>query len=309
MSKKFYTGFLLFYLVAAVIFGVGIILSLLGVSNPWFESYNHYYTIAVNTGASLVMVVVGGLIGWAFWDDEIIKYRVSEVCGIIGIILFLLSAGLLMIWPVFVWFFMIAGLLCSYSVIAYVFNMINDRIRVSNWERAVIGAVFTFVFLYFIGYKSNVRINKVFAVDPKHFPFTKTLAGIVELSPYMAIASLLMLFCFLFALRPKKESNSEVPQVSLNQEPGENNSGKNLFFIYNGVFASIGMFVFSLALIHAGDAFIKNAASVLDFNSESICRNISEKTGIIYLDNKYELILVDQPVEKQHIYKVQKCVL
>lgn len=309
MSRKFYTGFFLFYLVAAVIFVVGITLSSLGVSNPWFESYNHYYNIAVNISASFVMVVSGGLIGWAFWDDEIIKYRVSEICGIIGIILFLLSAGLLIIWPVFVWFFMIAALLCSYSLIAYVYNMINDRIRVNNWEKAVISAFFSFVFLYFIGYKSNIRINKIFAVDPKHFPFTKTLAGIVEFAPYMAITSLLMFFCFLYAVRPKKKRNSEISQVSFDQEPGDDNSGKNLFFIYNGMFASFGMFIFSLSLINAGDIFIKNAASVLDFNSKSICRNVGERTGVIYLDNKYELILVDQRVEKQHIYKVQKCVL
>lgn len=309
MSKRFYIGFISFYTVAAVIFGIGIILSFLGVSNPWFESYNRYYTVTVNISATLVMLVMGALIGWAFWDEQIFKYGISEICGIIGIILFLLSAGLLMIWPVFFWLFMVAGLLCLYSVIAYVFNIIYDKVRVSNWDKLVIPAVFSFGFVYLIGYKSNIRINKVFAVDPKHFPFTKTLAGIVEISPYITVMSLILFAYFLFILYYKKKSNIENSGLNSGEKLGENNSGKTLFLIYNSGAASFVIFIFSVALMHSGDGFIKNAASVLDFNSKSICRNVDKQSSVIYLDNKYDLILVDQIVEKQHVYKVQKCVL
>lgn len=301
MSKNFYNVLIFFYVLAGAIYGVEIILSLLHMRIDWLENYIRYYDVFINVIHSIGMIILSLLIGFAFWQDKIFKYKLSEISGILGIILFLFSAGMLMFWPKFVWCFMFAGILCLYAVVVPLFNIIYDKLNGNNWEAGALFAILSFVFLYFTGYKSNIRLNKIFAVDPRHFPFSKTLAGIVEISPYIALISVVSLVCFLGTLKNKKVSDNEIS--------AKNNAGKYLFLSWNGSFASISLIIFCLALIKGGDVVIKNTAFALDFNTTSICQNVDKKAGVIYLDNKYELILVDLIVEKQHTYHVMKCIL
>ncbi len=301
MSKHFYNSLIFFCVLTGVIFAIKMTLPFFGIKIPWFESYSHYHEVIVNTLASIVMIILSLFVGFAFWQDKIFQYRLSEISGILGIILFLFSAGMLIFWQVFVWCFLLAGILCLYSVVVPLFNKIYDKLKGNNWEAGALFAIFSFILLYFTGYKSNIRLNRIFAVDSRHFTYSKALASVVELSPYIAVISLISLVCFLGALRNKKNSNNKTPE--------NNNAGKILFLSWNGSFASISLFIFSLALIRSGDIVIKNTAFALDFNARSICQNVDKKAGVLYLDNKYELILVDRVVEKQHSYQVMKCIL
>jgi hypothetical protein len=72
--------------------------------------------------------------------------------------------------------------------------------------------------------------------------------------------------------------------------------------------ASMFLFIFSLAFVGGGGSIIKNVASSVDFNPNSICKDISKNDGIIYLDPVYNLIIVNgKNEEEKHTYTIKEC--
>jgi len=301
LSKNFNNGLILFISLAIVIFSAEWFLDFAGVKIPWFITLSNYYYIAIKVGVMLLTVRLGVLMGWVFWQNKIFKYRLSEIAGIIGIIVFIISMGLLLFFPIFIWFFLLAGLLCLYAVIVPVFNVIYERMGGNKWEAGAVFAVVSFALLYYMGYKSNIRLNEIFAVDPKHFPFTKTIASIVQVAPAGIAISLIAMLSFYLASNKKRNIADHDVEKS--------DAGRQLFLSFNGIFASLILLVLSIALTANGDAIIKNSAATMDFNARSVCQNVEAASGVIYLDNKYELILIDQMVKEQHRYTVSTCTL
>lgn len=256
----------------------------------WLESNVSIFSTIQISFSSVILGIGGIFLGWAFLNDGILKYKLSEISGMIGVVIALLSFGLMLFWPVFTWLMFLAGTLCLYAVVSPAANAIYKNIKCSRWEAGGLTALFSFLFLFFTGWLSNVIINDVFEVDPKHFPLTKVVAVVVVLSPLLFVISSFALLFFIYKLIKGKDEGSF-----------------NLFLSFNGVIAFISVFIFSFTMSLGGKTVIRNAASLLDFNAKSICSNVSEGEGVIYLDNKYELVLVDKEEGTKHIYNIIKC--
>lgn len=231
------------------------------------------------------------LIFYAFYEDGISKYSLSNIAGIIGICATLLSLSVIRFAPVFVWVLLVSGILCLYSISVPIISSIYKKMDGNDWEKGAVTATLGFFLLYWLGYKSDIVINTIFLVDPKHFSYSKFIAGLVVLSPYIFAASFGFILYFSFkAFTAKKGSCNKS------------------FFTLNGMFSSIVLFIFSFTLWGGGNVVIKNTASVVDFNPYSICSNITNKEGVIYLDPKYHLVLVNgKDEENHHTYTVTHC--
>jgi len=236
--------------------------------------------------SSLILITLCLAFGYVFYKDGISRYRISEISGIIGIFTFMLSLIFLSIWPVFSWGILISGILCFYAASVPTINMIYEKMNINNWEKGTIAALISFILLYFISYKSNILINDIFSVDPKHFYFTKFIAGIIVVAPCIFVISFLSLVYNLYKMA--KNDN-------------------NLFYFFTGFIASYCFLISSLAFNAGGSTIIRNFASVVDFNSNSICMNVDKSHGVIYLDNIYQLILIDKKENGIHSYEIIKC--
>ncbi len=261
--------------------------SFLGFTVTW-----QYIKISQEKTVGLMALVVFGLfslyLSAAFYNDGVFKYRTSEISGIIGVTLGFVSLSLMILLPFFSWLLLISGMLCLYSALTPFINEINKRMN--NWEKGSITAILAFLVLFYLNYKSNILINEVFFVDPKHFAFTRIISAFIVASPLLFLISIFTLVTIAIMLSLKK-----------------NRIENNNFTLICSILAALTTFLFSFPLINNGKHIIENVASVVDFNSKSICLNVKGNAGVIYLDDRYNLILTDNVNNKMHNYKIEIC--
>ncbi|PKH25317.1 hypothetical protein CIG19_05635 [Enterobacterales bacterium CwR94] len=284
--------FVLFFLAGPVALLLSEIPLIFGLHIQWLEKHTHIFALIQTILLISVFIIFTLLFSVAFFKDGIFKYTFSEIsgiAGIAGIVLFLLSSSLMVFFPFFSWLAILGGLFCLYTVFVPLITLIHKKMDGNNWEKAAVGAILSFVFLYYTGYKSNILINDIFSVDAHHFLFTKIIAIATIISPALTIISLFPLFHYsnLFRKRESEKSDS--------------------FFVLNSFLASFCLMVFSILMLSNGKDLVKNVASTVDFNARSICSNVSNGEGVIYLDDRYELILVDKIDNNQHQYEIRKC--
>lgn len=256
----------------------------------WLEDHRHLL-FNIHRGYLLVTFLSGCLLFSAgFIADGILKYKPSEISGILGILLSFLTLGLLLFFPDMIWLLMLASILNLYSFSTPIVNLIIERATGNRWEKIIILSITSFVFVFYTGYESNILINELFAVDARHFTFTKIIAIAIIVSPYLLVASIILFICNLYKILDERPDNSS-----------------NLFLSINGFLASFCLVIFSTIFVFHGRSVIKNVASTVDFNARSICSNVNNGEGVIYLDDRYELILVDKIDNNQHQYEIRKC--
>lgn len=281
---------LFFYLLGPVAFFFAKISTDYNLGLTWLEEHLSLYEATQRYFLSTILGLGSLSFGIAFYRNGVFQYRLSEISGICGIIIALTSLCLVPFWSIFSWIFMLAGFLCLYSVLVPIVTFLYKKMEGNSWEKGAVTAFVSFLILYFVSYQSNILISNIFEVDPKHFPFTHVIAGIVVLAPFVFLLSLILLICFICVLMRTKEGKGERSFLSL-----------------NGMIASMFLFIFSLAFVGGGSSIIKNVASVVDFNPSSICENAKKSLGVIYLDNRYELILINEKQQNKHIYELAKC--
>lgn len=290
MRKLSFYIFLALYLCGPLLYFIAKISSDYSLGIGWLEHNIKSYKTIQDVFLTLVFGVGSIVFSLAFYKDGIFKYQLSDISGVIGIVLSLLSLCLMLFWSIFIWLFAFSGVLCLYASLVPLINEIYKKMDGNNWEKSAVTAVLSLVVLFFINFKSNILLNDIFSVDPKHFPYTKMIAGLVVVSPYLFLISFFSLLFLVFKLITFKKDG-----------------GSHSFIVLNGMLASVMVFAFSFILEVGGDVAIKNAASTLDFNSKSICLNVSEGTGVIFMDDKYDLILLDKKKKSEHIYQLARC--
>lgn len=256
---------------------------------PWLDDNIGFFKTVKIYYVSFILIAGGLVYLCAFLDDDIKKYRLPWIAGIIGIIISLISYSLSLLWPVFIWGALISGVLCFYAALTPIIDGFNKKVGSNVWEKSVAMAFVSFLFIYYTGYQSNILINNTFMVDARHFPYTRIVASIVILSPYAFFFSAALL-CF--ACYKMIRGNID---------------GQQHFLVVNGFMASISLFIFSGSIVTNGPQLIKNVASVVDFNANSICANVNREFGVIYLDERYEKVLIDEGVKNSHVYKIMQC--
>ena len=291
MRNYFFYPLVFLYLFGPLLFFIAKISLDYDLNISWLKNNIKIYETIQNIFLGLVFFSGSITFGLAFWKDGAFKYNLSDISGIIGIVISLLSLSMMLIWSVFFWGFVLSGILCLYAACAPLLNAIYRKMEGNSWEKGTITAALSFFILFIISYKSNILLNNLFLVDPKHFPFTKIITGFVVASPVCFIISFISLLILSFKLMRLR-----------------NESGTYSFWMLNGMLASMTVFTLSFTLSLGGDKLIKNVASTVDFNSKNICSNVEANIGVIYLDNKYDLILLDTMKAKEHYYSIQKCV-
>jgi hypothetical protein len=284
-----------YYFVFLILTIISLALTLYGLSNylDFTVTWQYVNISEEKTIGFLELVLFGAFslyLGTAFHSDGILKYKTSEICGIIGIISGCTSLSVMILFPSFSWALLISGILCLYAALAPIINEINKRMN--SWEKGTISATLAFFILYYLNYQSNILINGVFSVDPKHFPFTRIVSAFIVASPLLFLISFITLIIIFIMLFMKSNSNK-----------------KNTFFLLCAAFAALTTFLFSTPLINNGKNIIKSAASIVDFNSKSICINVKNNVGVIFLNDRYDLILTDNVNNKKHSYEVKTCQL
>ncbi|WP_039037672.1 hypothetical protein [Pseudoalteromonas sp. ECSMB14103] len=283
---------LLFYFLGPVAFFVAQLSNSYGWDLTFLEKNISFYQTTQNYFLSIILGVLSLLFGYAFYKGGVLKYRVSDISGIFGILIALLSLCFIPFFPIFSWVFMFAGFLCLYSTLVPLVSKLYEKMKGNDWEKGAVTAFFAYIIWYFCSYESNILLSNIFAVDPKHFPYTQLIGGIVVLSPLIFFISFVSLCVFSWKLLTLKKSNE-----------------KSSFLFLNGMITSMFLFIFSLAFASGGTNIIKNVASVVDFNPNSFCEGVSDNEGVIYLDPTYNLILVtgiDKEGEHSYIPKICK---
>lgn len=282
---------LFFYFLGPVAFFIAKLSTDYGWGLALLEENIFFYEATQRYFLSFFLALGSVVFGYAFYKDGILKYRLSDISGIVGIVIALLSLCFMPFFSAFSWIFMFAGFLCLYSVLVPLLSKIYEKMDGNNWERGAVTGLISFGILYFSSYESNILLSKIFAVDPKHFPYTQIIGCVVVLSPWVFVLSIFSLSYFIWKLMRVKKDDS-----------------KYSFLFLNGMVASMFLFIFSLVFVGGGTRIIENVAAKVDFNPSSICTGGSEYDGVIYLDPVYSLILIDEKNKKgAHTYTVKEC--
>ena len=286
----FYTV-LFFYFLGPVAFFIAKLSTEYGWGLALLEENLSFYEATQRYFLSFFLALGSIVFGCAFYKDGILKYRLSDISGIVGIVIALLSLCFIPFFSVFSWVFMFAGFLCLYSVLVPLVSKILEKMGGNNWEKGAVTGLVSFAILYFSSYESNILLSEIFSIDPKHLPYTQIIGGVVVLSPWVFVFSMFSLSYFIWKLLRANKDDS-----------------KYSFLFLNGMIASMFLFIFSLAFVGGGNTIIENVAAKVDFNPSSICEGGSEYDGVIYLDPVYNLILIDEEDEKgAHTYTVKEC--
>ncbi|MCS3432679.1 hypothetical protein [Klebsiella sp. BIGb0407] len=288
MRKILFFIFLTIFLLDSILFFIASSSEHFGMGFDFLEQKITYFETIQRWSILFILTTFCFSFGHTIYHDGIFKYKVSEISGIFGIIAFMISFSFSVIWPVFSWGVLIAGALCFYAISVPVINIIYEKMNGNKWEKGTVTALISFMVLYFINYKSNIIINDIFAVDPKHFYFTKFIASVIIVAPYVFVISIISLLYNIY-------------KISKNKDDG------NLFYFFTGFLASCCFLISSIAFTVGGNNIIRNVASIVDFNSKSICVNVDKSHGVIYLDDKYQLILIDKKEKGIHRYEITKC--
>lgn len=272
---------LFFYFLGPVAFFIAKLSTDFGWGLVWLEENLSFYEATQRYFLSFFLALGSIGFSYAFYKDGVLKYRLSDISGIIGIVVALLSLCFIPFFSIFSWIFMFAGFLCLYSVLVPLISKIYAKMSGNNWEKGAVTGLISFVIFYFASYESNILLSQIFAVDPKHLPYTQLIGSVVVLSPWLFVLSIFSLSYFIWKLLRSTKDDS-----------------KYSFLFLNGMIASMFLFIFSLVFVGGGTKIIENVASIADFNPNSICENSSGYEGVIYLDPVYNLILVEKEDEK-----------
>ncbi|EJE4188983.1 MULTISPECIES: hypothetical protein [Vibrionaceae] len=271
----------------------------ISIENEWqlslFEDHAGIIRTVKDVFLSLLAFCLALFMLLSFWVDGISKHRLSDVFGIIGLTISLLCLAAIKLWPTAVWLLLVSAFLSAFCFIRPCVDYVKENVKASEWEKGVLIAIAMYFFIYWVGYNANIKLSLMFGVDPKHFDYTKPLAGVVFLAPYLVIAffCLVVLLGFRLFLKKNDGANTELE-----------------FYELNGLFASVSLLIFSFAFTLGSDSLLERFASVVDFNPSNVCRGLSKEVdGVIYLDPGYSLVLVYNSAakSKDSKYVVTSC--
>lgn len=273
-----------------------------------FKELASFSEFALKIYASGILIFFLVALIFAFFSLNLKKYRLSYISGIFGAIAFPAGVVLTLYFPFGLWVVLIAGALCLYSLATPVITGIIDRMGGNAWEVAAVTGLLSFVLAYWVGYQADIMLNQIFGVDPRHFTYSRYVAGFVVISPYICIASFFSLIFYLFSFCSKGNKGLEEDSSSNVGKKKSISDGAKNFMYMTGFFSSYVVFSFSIVFWEHGEIALKKIANVVDFNPVSICSNIENNFDVVYLDKIYNLVLVSRKnSDGEYLYNVAKC--
>tara|TARA_Y100001936_G_scaffold252684_1_gene313580 strand:- start:11315 stop:12211 length:897 start_codon:yes stop_codon:yes gene_type:complete len=239
---------------------------------------------------SFTFLLFGVVFLVGFYLDGIKKHRLSDIAGIWGLIITCFCFGLMYWWDFTVWFLLLSSWLTIYCFIIPIVEYFSKKVGETNWEKAFIVSVPSLILLYIAGYNADILLSNSFGIDPSHFSYTKPVASLVFLAPFIFIGSFfLVLFLAAWVVRKSGDENP--------------------FRQFVGFFSAIILFTFSFVLWGNGSKAIEQVAVIVDFNPNSVCALERQYDGFIYLDPVYNLVFVydSNAVDKEDKYFITEC--
>lgn len=217
------------------------------------------------------------------------EYNLHDLAGILGVFLSAFSLFVLTFYQeqIVVFSFAFSGALCTYCVSIPVFSWFKDRLKESKFEATFISIVFGAVLIYVLDGYSGIMINEVFGVNEKYFSFTKPVAMLLLLTPWLALASFVA-----------------IVYIPLNQK---GSTGIDTFYSINKLSACYVILILSMAFGSRTGSTIELVAGKFDFDSFAPCDVDKSVIGVIVLDPAYTKVLVKSKIKNGNEYSVIDC--
>lgn len=218
------------------------------------------------------------------------EFNLHDLAGIFGVFLSAISLSAISFYKeqIFILSFALSGALCAYCTSVPLFHWFKNRLNESKFEVAFISLVFGSVFLYVLDGYSGVMINQVFGVNERYFSFTKPVAMLLLLSPWLALTTFLAII-----------------YITVNQK---GSTGVDTFYSINKLSACYVVLILSMAFGSRMGSTLELVAGKLDFDSISPCQVNESVTGVIVLDPAYTKVLVKSEAENVNKYSVIDCI-
>lgn len=224
--------------------------------------------------------------------EGILKYKIHEIAGLIGIGLALLCLAGIPFHPIFVYTFIVSGFLCLYSSFVQIMDSILPKFNNREWEPTLLfGAIFSIV-LYFTNAFGSILLNEIFSIDASYFPKTIIFAMLLVGSLFSLVATYIYIIYFSLSLI-KKASNSN-PGVT--------------FFQLTQFITAITLLIFSFSIVSSPSAFLERVATSFDFNSHYFCNFDKPVDGVITLDPAHTTVLTYRKKDEKK-YNIERCIL
>lgn len=270
-------------------------------------------------GATALLFAVWWLIAFGLYSKGK-SYYLNDLAGILGVAVAMLSLSGMAFWPhkVLVLFFMVSGFLCIYCVSVPVYKWFFRTLKQKEFELALLSASIVALALYVLDGYASIWLNQIFGVSAQYFSFTKPIAMLLILTPWLALISfvLIIVLTIYYSIGNKSQfskiaiykskaqkGNSRIFRVCLRKDNGHN------FYSVNKIMACYVILILSMAFGSRATETAVLVASKFDFDAKTPCKESHAANGGIVLDPALNHVLVKVVEDGKTDFIVKACTL